>query len=359
MLKKIASYFFIVFGLVVLWASTSREAMAFISNARDNKFWWGTYQCLHGDLVSMSYLDFVKAFNPPNPPRHAKRTAYTGTKNIALYLDGDSYTWPVRDTNFAGVSEYHFIERIHGGSYHLDSSKKNILLIEISERYFYSYFSGQQMINEVLDTTIKKKSVSGIFPVTAPNLLYASLFTGLTTTTFFNKYINQNLQGNLFNYNFSMPMFEAKAALNYYVFNRASGDVVISDDRKFLFLKETVDKNDIHSSYRPLNNDEITILVNNLNVLYDHYKAEGFSEVYLSIIPNSATIQQPEGYNKLIPRIQDAPNLRMKTIDAYTTFRKTRQVLYWPGDTHWNYDGMELWLDIVNDRFINDYALHQ
>jgi len=352
MFKRILSVFFIVFGMVTLWASTSRKAMEFISNRRDNNAWWGSYQCLHGDLVSMSYLDFVSMFNQSDVHDVIKKTSYTGEKNIVLYLEGDSYTWPVRDTNFAGVAAYHFIPRTGGGNYHLDTGKRNILLIEISERYFYGYFTSLQMMNEVFDTTRKKKNISLVYSTAHP--YYASLFPGISLACFFNKYINQNLQGNLFNYNFIMPVFEEKAALNYYVFNRASGDVVISDDRNFLFLKETVDRNDIHSSYRPLNADEITLMVSNLDTLYKHYRAEGFNEVYLSVIPNSATIQQPEGYNNLIPLIQNDPRLRMKIIDAYSAFKNTPKTLYWHGDTHWNFDGMNLWLDIVNDTLVSN-----
>src|ERR1019366_9750435 len=97
-------------------------------------------------------------------------------------------------------------------------------------------------------------------------------------------------------YNFIIPVFEYKAALNYYLFNRASGDVVISNDRDFLFLNETVSGTDIGSSYITIPDTEITHLVDNFNIIYDHYLANGFKEVYLSIIPNSATIVQPEGY---------------------------------------------------------------
>ena len=57
----------------------------------------------------------------------------------------------------------------------------------------------------------------------------------VTINDFFNKNMNQNLQYNLFNYNFVFPMFESKALLNFYLFNRASGDVVISKNKKYLF----------------------------------------------------------------------------------------------------------------------------
>ena len=45
-MKKFLSYFFIVFGLVALWMSTSRRAMQFVADNRGNDKWWGGYPCL-------------------------------------------------------------------------------------------------------------------------------------------------------------------------------------------------------------------------------------------------------------------------------------------------------------------------
>lgn len=354
MLKKFVSYFFIVLGLAVLWLSTSRSAMQFISEHRDSDKWWGSYPCLHGDLISMSYLDMVRAFNPPPDRTPLVKPSYAGTPNTDLYIHGDSYTYHLGDTVFAGLHQLFLIDRNHGMNYHLDNSRKNILVIEVSERYLRAYFSGLQMLDEVCDSMIRKKSIAVANDITRP--VEASLIPGFHVNDLFNKYINQNLQGNLFNYNFIMPVFESKAALNYFVFNRASGDVVISRDRKFLFLRETVSLTDIGSSYVPVGDEVVEKLVSNFNAIYRHYRENGFQEVYLSMIPNSATIMQPEGYNVLIPRIQNNSRLQMKIIDVYGSFSKSPKVLYQPGDTHWNNAGKQLWLQLVNEKLISDQA---
>jgi hypothetical protein len=350
MLKRAASYIFIVFGLVALWASTSRSAMQFVAEKRDNDTWWGSYQGRHGDLVSMSYLDFVKKFYPGREHYSIKPPVPDLQRNTVLYLDGDSYARHLNDTAFAGVAAYHYIDRNHGANYHLDTTRKNILLIEISERYVRPYFGSLRMLDEVCDSAIKKKNIARLGAM--PRTNYLSVGMPVSVDDLFNKYINQNLQANLFNYNFVMPMFESKAALNYYLFNRASGDVVISKDRNFLFLKETVSRTDVGSSYSPLNTDEVSTLVTNLNTIYDHYRQNGFREVYLSVIPNSATINQPDGYNNLIPLVQNDARLRMKVIDAYTAFKQSGEGVYLSGDTHWNNRGRQLWLDIVNDTLV-------
>jgi len=346
-MKRFLSYFFIVFGLAVLWMSTSRTAMQFVATHRDSEKWWGGYPCLHGDLVSLSYLDIVKRFNPPPDNTESPRPPWSGPRTTRLYLHGDSYTYHLPDSVFAGLDQLVLIDRNHGINYHLDSTKRNILLLEVSERYLRPYFSGLQMLDEVCDSAVKKKNLA--FWATADNMYSASIFPGFHVDDLFNKYINQNLQCNLFNYNFIMPMFESKAALNYYVFNRASGDVVISKDRNFLFLKETVSLTDAGSSYSPVPPDDVTKLVNNFNAIYRHYRKSGFAEVYLSVIPNSATIMQPQGYNNLIPLVQNDPRLEMKIIDVYNAFRQSPKVLYQPGDTHWNNSGKAVWVALVNE----------
>jgi hypothetical protein len=143
-------------------------------------------------------------------------------------------------------------------------------------------------------------------------------------------------------------MFECKAAINYYVFNRAAEGVVISDDKRYLFFKETMDKGGTRSSFSGIGADEITLIVNNLNTIYDHYRKCGFTEVYFSMIPNPVTILQPKGYNNLIPAIQNDPRLRMKLIDIYTAFKNSKEDLYLHADTHWNIKGKQMWVDSIN-----------
>ncbi len=351
MIKRAASYFFIIFGLVALWASTSRQAMQYITDKRDGKAWWQTYPCVNGDLVSMSYLDMVQKFSLNGQLYPLKRAADSSKKNTVLVLHGDSNSWHVADSNFAGVSVLYYLNRSNGGYYHIDTSRRNIMVIEVGERYLRSYFESLQIYDEIHDTGVIKKE-AGV-PATITSTVYASAFPTLKIGDFFNKYINQNLQCNLFNYNFMMGMFESKAALNYYLFNRASGDVVISDDRSRLFLRETVTKTDIGSSYAPVDPGEAKHIVEVLNNIYAHYKAEGFDEVYFSIIPNPASIAQPQDYNNLIPMVQNDPGLKMKIIDIYSVFKNSPDNYYLTGDTHWNTKGKQLWIDLVNKALTN------
>ncbi len=310
--------------------------------------WWGAHQLDHGDLSSISHLDYLNKFHE-SLKTEVRHTSYTGPKNTVLFLHGDSYTWKLRDTMFDGICDYKFIGWSNPCKYHLDSTKRNVLVIEVTERLLRNYYGNTQIIDQLTDTGIKKKALSEYHVTDPPHTRYSSLLPTIDINLFFNKYINQNLEYNLFNYKFIMPVFGCKAAINCYLFNRASGDAVISEDKQFLFFKETLDPTGPGSSLSPVSDDEVARLVDNFNTIYDYYKASGFREIYLSIIPNTVTIVRPEGYNNLIPRIQNDKRLKMKVIDIYTVCKTTSELLFMRGDTHWNKKGKQKWVDMVNE----------
>jgi len=354
MFKKILSYIFILFGLAELVASTSRIAMGYIAEKRDNDKWWGVEQLRHGDLASISGLAFLNKFNS-DTRNNLKRVSYDGPKNTTLFIHGDSYLWKIQngDSLFAGVSSLQYIGWNSHYHYHFDSPGKNILIIEVSERLVRDFYGTTEIIDELTDTILSQGRNSAIISSLQPDLVYNSFCFQFNRGDLFNKYINQNLQCNLFNYNFMTPMFGCKAASNYYLFNRASGDVVISADKQYLFFKQTLSLSDKGSSYSFIPDSEITLLINNFNTICEYYKKTGFKEVYLSIIPNTVTVVQPEGYNNLIPRVQKDPRLKMKIIDAYSMLKESKEDVFLHGDTHWNSTGKQKWIDMVNKVLVS------
>ena len=111
MAKKILRDLLILFCLAVLVTSTSRTWMKYMSEVRDNDRWWGLNQFRGGNLAGISDLAFLKKFHSA-VNNHVKHPVYHGTENAVLYLFGDSYTWSLRDTNFAGISDFHFINKL-------------------------------------------------------------------------------------------------------------------------------------------------------------------------------------------------------------------------------------------------------
>ncbi len=351
MAKKIARDFTILFCFAVLCLSTSRTTMQFLFDIRDVDKWYGFFQGNHGDLASMSHLDYVHKFYDPKA-YFLKRTSYKGPKNTVLFIHGDSNIWKISDSVFAGVCDYKFIGWSNPFKYKLDKAKRNVLIIEVGERLLREYYNTTEILDEFTDTSMLKKNAM-IGPATWQGNKYSgSMVPWFNLDDLFNKNINQNIAGNLFSYKFMTPMFGYKAAINYYLFNRASGDVVISDDRQYLFYKQTIGPSYKGSSFSYLGPDEITHLITNFNTIYDYYKYSGFDQIYLSIVPNTVTILQPKGYNNLIPLIQHDPRLKIPVIDIYSVFKDSKKEYFQHGDTHWNIDGKQKWIDMVNDTLL-------
>ncbi len=351
MLNKIVSYILITAGIAALAASTSTRFMQWVSDKRnEQEAWWGVHKNVEGDLVGMSYLHRVDTFCTPRDYAFTK-PEYPLHK-ADLYVWGDSYTWKIPDTGYAGIRNYKYGWRYRDNLfYRLDSSQVNILIIELTERYVRPYFSGTDIYNYV------KKDGASAFQYMPYKKVYAG-FSVPSVQELFNPYINQNLEYNLFNYNFINPVRQMKASLNYYWFHRASGDVVIGNSGAQLFLKETVEGERVENSYYPLQEGELQNLVHNINAIYDHYKAEGFDEVYISMIPNPATILQPEGYDQLIPLIENDTGLHAKIISVYSEFKQADKRIFRPGDTHWNNNGLQIWLAKVNKMLIRQNEQH-
>jgi hypothetical protein len=343
--RRIISLFFIFIGLALLVMSTSDSIMKKIIDARsglNNSF--GIHQFPGGDLVSISYLDKVRRFRDSNDYAFDRPANDTGSKNIDLYIYGDSYMLEIPDSAFYGVHSYHFCRRGYQDMhYTLDPHKKNILIIEIAERFARVEFELQETMRHF---NKEKPAVSFLSSSAAP-VIYAK-FPDLDI---FNPDINRNLEFNLYGYRFWDEVKFAKASLTYYLFKRAVGDAVVSDDGNRLLLKETLAETGRASSYYSFDPPELQKMFINLNATCAYYKADGFDEVYLSLIPNPVTILQPLHYNNLIPSLQQQDSLKcMHIIDIYSLFSKYPDPgkLFRIGDTHWSHQGIQIWLNTVN-----------
>ena len=345
-MRKIVSLFFIFIGLALLVISTSDKLMTKIIDKRsglNNLF--GLHHATGGDLVSISYLDNVKRFKENHEFKFDKPADDSGRKNIDLYIYGDSYMLEIPDSAFTGLHSYHFCRRGYQDmTYSLDPHKKNILIIEIAERFARVEFE----LQETMRHFNKKKPEVSFQQSSNPALVYAK-FPDMDI--FFNPDINRNLEFNLYGYRFWDQVKFAKASLTYYLFKRAVGDAVVSDDGNRLFLKETMAETGRASSYYPIDQPELKQMFFQLNATCAYYKADGFDEVYLSLIPNPVTILKPQNYNSLIPKLQQADSLKcMRIIDIYSLYMKDPDPgkLFRIGDTHWSNEGIQVWLNTVN-----------
>ena len=351
----------LIIGFGALGVSSVSKVMHKIwdwNNSHINRSsWW----CKHnnmggGDLVKLSYLDDIKKFWALKDYQFPKAMD-SGKKNINLYIYGDSYTEDLPDSVFAGVSEYHYNTKLKPETYVLDTGKRNILVIEITERLVMESFSSTAIYNvlkskeSVEFAPVKNYAAPTKTPVPAPAPQRRPKPT-LVAKTNYSQIINTNLEYVLFDYRIINRIRQYKADMNYSLFHHASGDVAISDNDQYIFFKPTVEQGGTYSCYTPIADAEFNNTIATLNEIYDHYKKEGFDEVYFSIIPGASTILQPDNYNGLIPRLYSNSALKMPVIDVYSIYNKSPDPasLYRRGDTHWNNNGMQIWLGLLNNE---------
>jgi hypothetical protein len=294
----------------------------------------------YGDLYRLSLLPQFKeqAFECKHKKQNLK-------KPIHLYLIGDSFTEdPKIQLEDFPIEKYHYVHWAKNSDYQLDTSKRNILILETVERTVKEHFSSVANnftnIKEESQLSFRKnieKKTKEIEKVVVPDG------------------IEERLMHTLFNYDIFLWFRELKASLNLNIFGRIEDEVVLSKDKQQIFYADEADSTNSKSAFYPMDDSEIELFVENINQTKLKYLQAGFDEVYLSIIPNKVSILSPDlgNYNNLIERIQEDKQLQISFIDTYSVFKKSPQKYYLKSDTHWTCDGREVWLQKVNS-ILND-----
>jgi hypothetical protein len=301
----------------------------------------------YGDLYRLSNLPQFK--DPQMPcPEHASvlTTAPTSETAPNLYVIGDSFTEHGRLS--AGDLPVHKLRWQHWEDprnqvVQLDTSRRNILLLETVERHFREH-AARPVDNLFVVADSNRTDV----PKPSTPSWRANLVTMVRSTG-----IEERLETVLFSHDLFQLFREWKAVLNQSWFDREAPTVSLSTDKQHLFTDlDTSPDKPLNSSFAPLTNAEVDTLVSHLNQAAAHYRKAGFDDVLLSIIPNKATLEEPNrgAYNHLIERIQQHPGLTVRVIDVYAPFHAQHPAPYLLGDSHWNCTGRQLWLDAVAKR---------
>ena len=301
-------------------------------------------QYSYGDLYNMTNLpDFKEVDYAVNDNLTKADKPAKHYRDVNLYTIGDSFT-RIDTCYYAGNRNVH----VWVGSQppvvaSLDTTKKNILIIEFIERVLQErlYWPDYQNIY-MHSAIIQKKSVHE-----KPTAQLQQPTTHWILSRF-NPDINQRLEFLLFNGGLFSKAKEAKAQLMLDLFGRVA-QASISTNRKHLFYQLEVDTTYALSAFRHILDRKLDTLVNNLNTLRQHYLRMGFNEVYICMVPNKVTILEPTygSYNHQIERIEAHPKLKVPVISVIDTIRQ-HPGWYHLGDGHWNKQGKRLWLRRVN-----------
>jgi hypothetical protein len=256
--------------------------------------------------------------------------------NKVLYIIGDSFTADKNFNNaFDGFDQVIFLDRRFPlGPIKPDTTKQNYLIMEFSELNIANYRSKKSF--EILNDADIPPAFK---PVSLPERLGNIIF---------NKDLNKNIELLLFDDKLFTPFKGIKAAFNYHILGRLPKEVAVSTDKKRLLLNSTVDTTSNQSVFRSLSNTEVDSVNTSLKADEQHYLSLGFKKVYLSLIPNAASIYDEHrfNYNHLAPRIENKTNVPL--ISVYNIFKQDKRNLYSQSDAHWNDIGYGIWVTQVN-----------
>ena len=354
-MKNTLRYIVLIVCISLYWVSSSESLTKSIAQYKySTNSVWSSDKYRYGDLYGLCFLPEYKIQTGQKPEIHQIKFDLPGV--IDLYALCDSYLWSFVTSAkmFDGVDKYQYVRSNEGYRQNiyvkLDSSKLNVLLIEMSERNIRFLLKDMKFMRSFLKT--QKDSIPGSKgdPSRSNDLeIMGSIF---------NRNINANLESNIWDVRIFTPVKELKAELNYKLFGRYPKEIEIAEDKKCLLLAATTDPRYIYSSFQHVSNREIKVIVKKLNELYDLYKSRGFDRVYFSAIPNPVSVLYPyhKGYryNNLVQRIYGSPELRIPPVDVNSTFKQTKYTIYHPSDSHWNKNGVNLWLNEINAIFKRD-----
>ena len=296
----------------------------------------------NGDLYRLSYLP---QFKEKAIDCHKNASSQSPKLPVHLYIIGDSFTEEqrVNESDFQ-AEKYQYVHWANLKHIQLDSTKKNILILESVERAAKEHLS--QDANNFQTEALVENETPQHFTFRQNLTQKWDKIKGVA----FPSGTEERLEHTLFNYDFFLWFRELKAKMNLAIFNRIEPKVILSKNQKHLFYFEEADSTHGRSSFFPVTEAQIDTFVTHANNSREKYLKAGFDEVYLSIIPNKVSLQSPDlgNYNHLIERIQSNPKLSIPVIDTYHLFKKYPEKYYLKSDTHWNCEGRDLWLDIVN-----------
>ncbi len=265
---------------------------------------------------------------------------------VALYVIGDSFLEPGRiDSADFRAKTYHYTHWENRAEVKLDTTLRNVLLLETVERHAREHFARPAdnfaVVRELSPPQPEEKGI------------WTDLKTFFTGTHEKRQRLpEEQLENLLFNGPFWQKLKETKARLTLDWFGRVNPKVALSVDKKHLFYVLDTDSTLVNSNFNPLPDAEVDSMVAHLNETAEFYKKRGFDEVWLSIIPNKTTVVESgrRRYNRLIERVQQHRNLKSPVVDAYYVLKPGGAGVYEVSDSHWNCQGRALWLQAVNER---------
>jgi hypothetical protein len=293
----------------------------------------------YGDLYRLSNLPQFRDPERPCPPLPVQ----PDTSRTDLYIIGDSFTEPARLARAElPVARLTHVNWREASQIQLNPAHRNILLIETVERTMRQHLHEPiKQLMVVADTN--RARPAGISWLDRLQKIYDQTRTP-----------EAKLETVLFSQDGFLWLRERKAAFTQQAFARVDPKVRVSSDGQHILLGEDLDESGTTSGFVPVADAEIKTMVDSLNRVRERYLAQGFSAVYLSVIPNKTTVLAPTmgRYNHAIERLENHSDLQLPVVSVYADFKSAKTPIYALGDTHWNCTGRSIWLQKLREKLV-------
>ncbi len=147
------------------------------------------------------------------------------------------------------------------------------------------------------------------------------------------------------------PVVEAWNTFRFNVLRQISDETPrYSLHPHFLFYKEETQPGLYTSFYYQHSDKLVQQIADNIAEMADDVKARYNAQLVFMPIPNAYTLYHTlinhDAYDNFLPRLyRELKKRNVPTVELYDLFRSTRQLLFFPTDTHWNAEGARLAVD--------------
>lgn len=352
-MRRIIALFVFLFSSAILIISSSEKGMHWITQGRyARNDVWGADKYRFGDLYGISYLsDFRIEKDTQLLPLPEKIDS--ALKDYDLTILGDSYlysSFQVNPAYFNRVKSLQFY-RWSDTQTHLIPAKKGnkqVLLIECVERNMWDRMNladtRLRLDHPMPEKLVQDRSVK-------ESIFYQlDRFDAGVKKAIYHPTLESNLDFVLFNLGILGWIKELKADFTWRILGRTNPDVCVSKDGKFLYLEETVNPEKKTSSFKPLEPNQVDLMVKNLQEIESYYLSNGYDEVIFSLIPNPVAVLGTElnAPNLALEKIKLHPKLGVKLLDPSKALKQNARMNFYQSDSHWTLRGAQIWLKEFN-----------
>jgi hypothetical protein len=321
-MRKLIKYLVVLLAGFLWFLGCSRDTVVYLVDqgiVQDDFRYGDLYRLSNLKEYKEEVVKCKKPFSGENAP-------------VTLYLSGDSFTETgrVSPDSYAGVGFFRSAVNTPDLSLELVEGKK-ILVIETVERHTRERFGMKPWMGWMPK------------PEKAPVEQKKSWWDSLVEWEL--PYREEMHESVLFSAAPILRIKEWKAGFHKRFFNRVDPKVGVLDEH---LVYELDLEPGISSVFDPVGEEELGKMVQHMNRTRELYRDMGFDEVYISIIPNKSSLLLTEDarYNRLVERIERHADLEVPLISVWEDFQ--RKDYYMKGDSHWNCEGQQIWVDKVN-----------